>query len=108
MIINGVYVCGICNSTITEMTQEVIQFHEAKCNEWAQSLGKIKSVVQSETGELWATVTLTEYGRFEPDLNYVPPKVSKFKRWRERRAEAFWYKLHRMADDHGACDARCC
>lgn len=106
MFINGVYVCPKCNSTITEMTSEIIQYHDAHCSEWAKPLGTIKSVVQSETGELWTTVTLNEYMRASG--NYVPPKVSKFKRWRERKAEAFWYKLHRMADDHGACDARCC
>lgn len=108
MMINGVYVCTKCNSTITEMTQEVIQFHEAHCEEWSKPLGAIKSVVQSETGELWATVTLNEYMNFERDPDYVPPKITKFKRWRTQTAEKFWYKLHRMADDHGACDARCC
>jgi hypothetical protein len=105
MIINGVYICGLCNSTITNMTQEIIKFHEAKCNEWAQSLGKIKSIVQSDTGELWTTITLNEYMKYGPDFNYVPPKISKFKRWRTEIAKTFWTKVHKMAENHGAdCD----
>lgn len=103
MMINGVFVCPRCNSTITEMTQEVVQYHDAHCAEWAKPLGTIKSVVKSDTGELWATVTLQEYMHFPTD--YVPPKISKFKRWREESAKTFWTKLHKLAEDHGAeCD----
>lgn len=54
--------------------------------------------------EVWITVTLQEYMNSERDPNYVPPKITKFKKWRTKTAEKFWYKLHRVAEEHGACD----
>lgn len=54
--------------------------------------------------EVWTTVTLQEYMHFENDPDYVPPKITKFKRWRTQTAEKFWRKLHRMAEEHGACN----
>ena len=71
-------------------------------------IGEIKSVIKTDSGELYTVVYANEYMSFEPDPNWVAPKVSKFKRWRETKAMSFWYKAHRMADDRGACDARCC
>lgn len=71
----------------------------------SKPIGQIKSIVQSDTGELWTTVTLTEYMRFEHDPDYVPPKISKFKKWRTETAKTFWTKVHKMAENHGAdCD----
>ena len=105
MIINGVYICPKCNSTITVMTQEVLQFHDAHCEEWSKPIGHVKSVVQSENGDLWTTVMLQEYLNPDRIAPIVLPKVSKFKRWRKKIAKNFWNKIHQMAENHGAdCD----
>lgn len=69
----------------------------------SQALGTIKSVIKSETGELWTTVTIQEYMHLEK--NYAPSKIIKFKKWRENIAKSFWNKLHKLAENHGAdCD----
>ena len=71
-------------------------------------IGHFKQVIKTESGELWTFVSMNEYMNYKPDPDFVPPKISRFKRWREKKAMAFWYKVHRLADDRGACDARCC
>jgi hypothetical protein len=77
-------------------------------HENSEPIAQIKSVIKSDNGELWASYTMREYMNFEKDPNYVAPKISRYKHWREKKIMAFWYKVHRMADDHGACDVRCC
>lgn len=74
----------------------------------SEPIGQIKSVIKSDNGELWASYTMMEYINFEKNLNYETSKISRYKRWREKKIMAFWHKIHRMADNHNACDARCC
>lgn len=73
-----------------------------------ERIGELKLIHQDENGSLWTTVTVQEYMNFDRDPNYVPPKISKFKKWRTKTAKSFWYKLHSVAEDHGACDNYCC
>jgi hypothetical protein len=65
-----------------------------------QPIKTIKQVIKTDQGVMYTIV----YDTDEPDPIYVPKHINRFKKWREKTAEKFWYKLHGMAEDHGACN----